>query len=157
MSWSRSSFIPKGHGQTMVSPSMQRCVPFGMGIAPKPAVFSQSLKADGKGSSSHLGSQPRVTWGPTVGADASLSSRWRGDYGGKKQLWFPSNYVEEISSPSSLEPEREVSWGGQWGGARVRGAWRDRACASLPAAAGREQPPGGPARRRAGRALLPDR
>lgn len=51
-----------------------------------------------------------------------LSSRWRGDYGGKKQLWFPSNYVEEISSPSSLEPEREVSWGGQWGGARVRGA-----------------------------------
>uniref|UniRef100_A0A8B9VNR1 1-phosphatidylinositol 4,5-bisphosphate phosphodiesterase gamma n=1 Tax=Anas zonorhyncha TaxID=75864 RepID=A0A8B9VNR1_9AVES len=32
---------------------------------------------------------------------------WRGDYGGKKQLWFPSNYVEEISSPSSLEPERE--------------------------------------------------
>ncbi|OXB64041.1 UNVERIFIED_CONTAM: hypothetical protein H355_006459 [Colinus virginianus] len=36
---------------------------------------------------------------------------WRGDYGGKKQLWFPSNYVEEISSPSSLEPEREVSLG----------------------------------------------
>ncbi|XP_017678049.1 PREDICTED: 1-phosphatidylinositol 4,5-bisphosphate phosphodiesterase gamma-1 [Lepidothrix coronata] len=32
---------------------------------------------------------------------------WRGDYGGKKQLWFPSNYVEEITSPSSLEPERE--------------------------------------------------
>ena len=22
--------------------------------------------------------------------------RWRGDYGAKKQLWFPSNYVEEI-------------------------------------------------------------
>lgn len=21
---------------------------------------------------------------------------WRGDYGGKKQHWFPSNYVEEI-------------------------------------------------------------
>ncbi|XP_009997099.1 PREDICTED: 1-phosphatidylinositol 4,5-bisphosphate phosphodiesterase gamma-1 [Chaetura pelagica] len=32
---------------------------------------------------------------------------WRGDYGGKKQLWFPSNYVEEITGPSSLEPERE--------------------------------------------------
>ncbi|NXN81627.1 PLCG1 phosphodiesterase, partial [Bombycilla garrulus] len=32
---------------------------------------------------------------------------WRGDYGGKKQLWFPSNYVEEITSPTSLEPERE--------------------------------------------------
>ena len=23
-------------------------------------------------------------------------ARWRGDYGAKKQLWFPSNYVEEI-------------------------------------------------------------
>ncbi|XP_040494249.1 1-phosphatidylinositol 4,5-bisphosphate phosphodiesterase gamma-1 isoform X2 [Ursus maritimus] len=32
---------------------------------------------------------------------------WRGDYGGKKQLWFPSNYVEEMVSPASLEPERE--------------------------------------------------
>ncbi|NXM97665.1 PLCG1 phosphodiesterase, partial [Sylvia borin] len=32
---------------------------------------------------------------------------WRGDYGGKKQLWFPSNYVEEITSPTSLEPEQE--------------------------------------------------
>uniref|UniRef100_A0A1A8FWG6 1-phosphatidylinositol 4,5-bisphosphate phosphodiesterase gamma n=2 Tax=Nothobranchius korthausae TaxID=1143690 RepID=A0A1A8FWG6_9TELE len=29
---------------------------------------------------------------------------WRGDYGGKKQLWFPANYVEE--SPSS--PTREL-------------------------------------------------
>lgn len=34
--------------------------------------------------------------------------RWRGDYGGKKQLWFPSNYVEELVSPAALEPEREV-------------------------------------------------
>ncbi|XP_023570577.1 1-phosphatidylinositol 4,5-bisphosphate phosphodiesterase gamma-1 isoform X1 [Octodon degus] len=32
---------------------------------------------------------------------------WRGDYGGKKQLWFPSNYVEEMGSPAALEPERE--------------------------------------------------
>ncbi|XP_003787644.1 1-phosphatidylinositol 4,5-bisphosphate phosphodiesterase gamma-1 isoform X2 [Otolemur garnettii] len=32
---------------------------------------------------------------------------WRGDYGGKKQLWFPSNYVEEMVSPVALEPERE--------------------------------------------------
>ncbi|XP_028926856.1 1-phosphatidylinositol 4,5-bisphosphate phosphodiesterase gamma-1 isoform X3 [Ornithorhynchus anatinus] len=32
---------------------------------------------------------------------------WRGDYGGKKQLWFPSNYVEEMASPA-LEPEREL-------------------------------------------------
>lgn len=54
-----------------------------------------------------------TTQGPPVGTDVSpsLSPRWRGDYGGKKQLWFPSNYVEEISSPNSLEPEREVSWG----------------------------------------------
>ncbi|XP_052040133.1 1-phosphatidylinositol 4,5-bisphosphate phosphodiesterase gamma-1 [Apodemus sylvaticus] len=32
---------------------------------------------------------------------------WRGDYGGKKQLWFPSNYVEEMINPAVLEPERE--------------------------------------------------
>ncbi|KAF7465758.1 Hypothetical predicted protein [Marmota monax] len=32
---------------------------------------------------------------------------WRGDYGGKKQLWFPSNYVEEMVNPAALEPERE--------------------------------------------------
>lgn len=32
---------------------------------------------------------------------------WRGDYGGKKQLWFPSNYVEELASPSGQEPETE--------------------------------------------------
>jgi hypothetical protein len=25
-----------------------------------------------------------------------LSFRWRGDYGGKKSHWFPSNYVEVI-------------------------------------------------------------
>uniref|UniRef100_G1R3W8 1-phosphatidylinositol 4,5-bisphosphate phosphodiesterase gamma n=1 Tax=Nomascus leucogenys TaxID=61853 RepID=G1R3W8_NOMLE len=27
---------------------------------------------------------------------------WRGDYGGKKQLWFPSNYVERWSTPTHL-------------------------------------------------------
>uniref|UniRef100_A0A674JC94 1-phosphatidylinositol 4,5-bisphosphate phosphodiesterase gamma n=1 Tax=Terrapene triunguis TaxID=2587831 RepID=A0A674JC94_9SAUR len=32
---------------------------------------------------------------------------WRGDYGGKKQLWFPSNYVEELASLSGQEPDRE--------------------------------------------------
>uniref|UniRef100_A0AAY4CQS6 Phosphoinositide phospholipase C n=1 Tax=Denticeps clupeoides TaxID=299321 RepID=A0AAY4CQS6_9TELE len=32
---------------------------------------------------------------------------WKGDCGGKKQLWFPANYVEEIS-PSALEPDRSV-------------------------------------------------
>ncbi|XP_048448382.1 1-phosphatidylinositol 4,5-bisphosphate phosphodiesterase gamma-1-like, partial [Rhincodon typus] len=31
---------------------------------------------------------------------------WKGDYGGKRQLWFPANYVEEIMSPSTAEPER---------------------------------------------------
>uniref|UniRef100_A0A672PC28 Phosphoinositide phospholipase C n=1 Tax=Sinocyclocheilus grahami TaxID=75366 RepID=A0A672PC28_SINGR len=30
---------------------------------------------------------------------------WKGDYGGKKQLWFPANYVEEIS-PTAAEPDR---------------------------------------------------
>ncbi|XP_068119982.1 1-phosphatidylinositol 4,5-bisphosphate phosphodiesterase gamma-1 isoform X1 [Hyperolius riggenbachi] len=31
---------------------------------------------------------------------------WRGDYGGKKQLWFPSNYVEEVFNPPEPEPEQ---------------------------------------------------
>lgn len=26
---------------------------------------------------------------------------WRGDYGGKKQQFFPSNYVEEVEGPTS--------------------------------------------------------
>uniref|UniRef100_A0A3Q1HQQ8 1-phosphatidylinositol 4,5-bisphosphate phosphodiesterase gamma n=1 Tax=Anabas testudineus TaxID=64144 RepID=A0A3Q1HQQ8_ANATE len=30
---------------------------------------------------------------------------WKGDCGGKKQMWFPANYVEEIS-PSAAEPDR---------------------------------------------------
>ncbi|MED6241059.1 1-phosphatidylinositol 4,5-bisphosphate phosphodiesterase gamma-1 [Ataeniobius toweri] len=29
---------------------------------------------------------------------------WKGDCGGKKQMWFPANYVEEIS-PSAAEPD----------------------------------------------------
>ncbi|KAE8576564.1 hypothetical protein XENTR_v10004244 [Xenopus tropicalis] len=32
---------------------------------------------------------------------------WRGDCGGKKQMWFPANYVEEIFSPAEPEPERQ--------------------------------------------------
>uniref|UniRef100_A0AAX7TM38 Phosphoinositide phospholipase C n=1 Tax=Astatotilapia calliptera TaxID=8154 RepID=A0AAX7TM38_ASTCA len=32
---------------------------------------------------------------------------WKGDCGGKKQMWFPANYVEEIS-PSAAEPDRTV-------------------------------------------------
>ncbi|XP_048838622.1 1-phosphatidylinositol 4,5-bisphosphate phosphodiesterase gamma-1 [Brienomyrus brachyistius] len=30
---------------------------------------------------------------------------WKGDCGGKKQFWFPANYVEEIS-PAAVEPDR---------------------------------------------------
>uniref|UniRef100_A0A669DF33 1-phosphatidylinositol 4,5-bisphosphate phosphodiesterase gamma n=1 Tax=Oreochromis niloticus TaxID=8128 RepID=A0A669DF33_ORENI len=33
---------------------------------------------------------------------------WKGDCGGKKQMWFPANYVEEIS-PSAAEPDREMT------------------------------------------------
>lgn len=29
--------------------------------------------------------------------------RWRGDYGDKTQMWFPSNYVEEIESTDEVE------------------------------------------------------
>lgn len=51
-------------------------------------------------------------WGVSWGSAPGGSHRWRGDYGGKKQLWFPSNYVEEMVSPAAaLEPEREVRWG----------------------------------------------
>ncbi|OWK03429.1 PLCG1 [Cervus elaphus hippelaphus] len=44
---------------------------------------------------------------PVPQTNAHESKEWRGDYGGKKQLWFPSNYVEEMVSPAALEPERE--------------------------------------------------
>ncbi|XP_076132551.1 1-phosphatidylinositol 4,5-bisphosphate phosphodiesterase gamma-1 isoform X2 [Alosa pseudoharengus] len=33
---------------------------------------------------------------------------WKGDFGGKKQLWFPANYVEEIS-PTAVEPDRTLT------------------------------------------------
>uniref|UniRef100_A0A672ZHV1 1-phosphatidylinositol 4,5-bisphosphate phosphodiesterase gamma n=1 Tax=Sphaeramia orbicularis TaxID=375764 RepID=A0A672ZHV1_9TELE len=39
-----------------------------------------------------------------VNVDKQEGGWWRGDYGGKKQLWFPANYVEEV--PSS--PTREM-------------------------------------------------
>lgn len=35
--------------------------------------------------------------------------RWRGDYGGKKQLWFPANYVEEVPSSPIRELDEVVS------------------------------------------------
>lgn len=31
------------------------------------------------------------------------SGWWKGDYGGKKQHWFPANYVEEIKDTSQTE------------------------------------------------------
>ncbi|MEE6528309.1 hypothetical protein FKM82_030462 [Ascaphus truei] len=34
---------------------------------------------------------------------------WRGDYGGKKQLWFPANYVEEMSSTLAPDQDETVS------------------------------------------------
>ncbi|NXD16405.1 PLCG1 phosphodiesterase, partial [Nothocercus nigrocapillus] len=34
---------------------------------------------------------------------------WRGDYGGKKQLWFPANYVEEIVNAQAQEQDEASS------------------------------------------------
>ena len=51
---------------------------------------------------------PLRSLGWSLGSAPCGFHRWRGDYGGKKQLWFPSNYVEEMVSPAALEPEREV-------------------------------------------------
>ncbi|XP_028665993.1 1-phosphatidylinositol 4,5-bisphosphate phosphodiesterase gamma-2-like [Erpetoichthys calabaricus] len=36
------------------------------------------------------------------------SGWWKGDYGGKIQLYFPSNYVEEISSDRREEPKNQI-------------------------------------------------
>lgn len=54
---------------------------------------------------------PLGSLGWSLGSAPCGFHRWRGDYGGKKQLWFPSNYVEEMVSPAALEPEREVRAG----------------------------------------------
>ena len=54
---------------------------------------------------------PLRSLGWSLGSAPCGFHRWRGDYGGKKQLWFPSNYVEEMVSPAALEPEREVRAG----------------------------------------------
>uniref|UniRef100_A0A8D3E9N0 1-phosphatidylinositol 4,5-bisphosphate phosphodiesterase gamma n=1 Tax=Scophthalmus maximus TaxID=52904 RepID=A0A8D3E9N0_SCOMX len=43
-----------------------------------------------------------------LGVDKQEGGWWRGDYGGKKQLWFPANYVEEVPSSPTREPD-EVS------------------------------------------------
>jgi len=34
--------------------------------------------------------------------------RWKGDYGEKVQHYFPSNYVEDLSSDNSAELESQV-------------------------------------------------
>lgn len=41
--------------------------------------------------------------------DPLTPCRWRGDYGGKKQLWFPANYVEEIVGSQAQEQDEAVS------------------------------------------------
>ncbi|XP_067086423.1 1-phosphatidylinositol 4,5-bisphosphate phosphodiesterase gamma-1-like isoform X2 [Osmerus mordax] len=38
-----------------------------------------------------------------VSVDKQEGGWWRGDYGGKKQLWFPANYVEEVASSPTQE------------------------------------------------------
>ena len=30
---------------------------------------------------------------------------WRGDYGGKKQHWFPANFVVEVEAPSEADDQ----------------------------------------------------
>uniref|UniRef100_S4RW41 Uncharacterized protein n=1 Tax=Petromyzon marinus TaxID=7757 RepID=S4RW41_PETMA len=41
--------------------------------------------------------------------DKQDESWWKGDYGGKKQLWFPSNYVEEVANPLAQQEETDGS------------------------------------------------
>lgn len=44
-------------------------------------------------------------------SDDSLTSapyRWKGDYGGKLQLFFPANYVEEVCNNPKPETKLEV-------------------------------------------------
>uniref|UniRef100_A0A672G214 Phosphoinositide phospholipase C n=1 Tax=Salarias fasciatus TaxID=181472 RepID=A0A672G214_SALFA len=44
-----------------------------------------------------------------VNVDKQEGGWWRGDYGGKKQLWFPANYVEEVPSSPTRELDEAVS------------------------------------------------
>uniref|UniRef100_A0A8C5CTK1 Phosphoinositide phospholipase C n=1 Tax=Gadus morhua TaxID=8049 RepID=A0A8C5CTK1_GADMO len=43
-----------------------------------------------------------------LNVDKQEGGWWRGDYGGKKQLWFPANYVEEVPSSPTREPDEAV-------------------------------------------------
>ncbi|XP_066572245.1 1-phosphatidylinositol 4,5-bisphosphate phosphodiesterase gamma-1 [Amia ocellicauda] len=40
-----------------------------------------------------------------LNVDKQEGGWWRGDYGGKKQLWFPANYVEEVPSSPTQESD----------------------------------------------------
>ncbi|XP_010870757.2 1-phosphatidylinositol 4,5-bisphosphate phosphodiesterase gamma-1 isoform X1 [Esox lucius] len=44
-----------------------------------------------------------------LSVDKQEGGWWRGDYGGKKQLWFPANYVEEVPNSPALETGDEAS------------------------------------------------
>ncbi|XP_054273965.1 1-phosphatidylinositol 4,5-bisphosphate phosphodiesterase gamma-1-like [Macrosteles quadrilineatus] len=46
---------------------------------------------------------------------------WRGDYGGKRQQWFPSNYVEEIE-PQRDEPRDDTSTDSMFLGSLQKGS-----------------------------------
>ncbi|CAB1324000.1 unnamed protein product [Coregonus sp. 'balchen'] len=44
-----------------------------------------------------------------LSVDKQEGGWWRGDYGGKKQLWFPANYVEEVPNSPARETGDEAS------------------------------------------------
>ncbi|KAG7263095.1 hypothetical protein CRUP_000697, partial [Coryphaenoides rupestris] len=44
-----------------------------------------------------------------LNVDKQEGGWWRGDYGGKKQLWFPANYVEEVPPTPTTEPDEATS------------------------------------------------
>uniref|UniRef100_A0A665WT05 1-phosphatidylinositol 4,5-bisphosphate phosphodiesterase gamma n=1 Tax=Echeneis naucrates TaxID=173247 RepID=A0A665WT05_ECHNA len=44
-----------------------------------------------------------------LNVDKQEGGWWRGDYGGKKQLWFPANYVMEVPSSPTRELDEVVS------------------------------------------------
>uniref|UniRef100_A0A3B5QAB3 1-phosphatidylinositol 4,5-bisphosphate phosphodiesterase gamma n=1 Tax=Xiphophorus maculatus TaxID=8083 RepID=A0A3B5QAB3_XIPMA len=46
-----------------------------------------------------------------LNVDKQEGGWWRGDYGGKKQLWFPANYVEEVSSSPTREMDENSPLG----------------------------------------------
>ena len=57
------------------------------------------------------------------GEGDAVSDRWRGDYGTKKQHWFPSNYVEEIEAHSDSSSESMPLGSLQQGSVDVQGCY----------------------------------